>query len=75
VLLDRRALTQGIANESILELAEYELARTWFGWRVRPALEDQILMGRGVGLYGLIVAAEGAAQTSDTEWSRFLSNL
>jgi hypothetical protein len=59
VLLDRRALTQGVADESILELAEYELARTWFGWRVRPASEDQILMGRGVGLYGLILAAEG----------------
>jgi hypothetical protein len=58
VLLDHRALTQGLANESILELAEYELARTWFGWRVRPAPETQILMGRGVGLFGLIVAAE-----------------
>jgi len=57
-LLDRRALTQGLANESILQLAEYELARTWFGWRVRPAPETQILMGRGVGLFGLIIAAE-----------------
>ena len=58
VLLDHRAWTQGLANESILELAEYELARTWFGWSVRPAPETQILMGRGVGLFGLIVAAE-----------------
>ena len=58
VLLDRRAFTQGVANESILELAEYELARTWFGWRVRPTSEAQILMGRGVGLFGQIVAAE-----------------
>ena len=58
-LLDRRALAQGVANESILELAEYELARTWFGWRVKPRPEAQILMGRGVGLFGLIVAAEG----------------
>jgi hypothetical protein len=57
-LLDRRAFTQGLANESILELAEYELARTWFGWSVRPTPETQILMGRGVGLFGLIVAAE-----------------
>ena len=57
-LVDRRALTQGVANESILELAEYELSRTWFGWRVRPRPEAQILMGRGVGLFGLIVAAE-----------------
>jgi len=58
-LLDRRALAQGVANESILELAEYELSRTWFGWRVRPRPEAQILMGRGVGLFGLIVAADG----------------
>jgi len=57
-ILDRRALTEGVANESTLELAEYELARTWFGWRVRPSPEAQILMGRGVGLFGLIVAAE-----------------
>jgi hypothetical protein len=36
VLLDSRALAQGLTNEGILQLAEYELARTWFGWRVRP---------------------------------------
>ena len=58
VLLDHRAFAQGVANEPILELAEYELARTWFGWRVRPSPEAQILMGRGVGLFGLVVAAE-----------------
>jgi len=58
VLLDRQALAQGLGNESILELAEYELARTWFGWRVRPTPETQILMGRGVGLFGLVIAAE-----------------
>src|SRR5260370_6847209 len=61
-LLDRRALAQSIANEAILELAEYELARTWFGWRVRPRPEAQILMGRGVGLFGLVLAAEGRGQ-------------
>ena len=43
----------------MLQLAEYELARTWFGWRVRPRPEAQILMGRGVGLFGLVIAAEG----------------
>jgi len=72
VLLDRRALTQGVANESILELAEYELARTWFGWRVRPAPEDQILMGRGVGLYGLILAAEGRGSDERNRMVAFL---
>lgn len=59
VLLGPRALRQGLADEAVLELAEYELARTWFGWRVRPRPEAQILMGRGVGLFSLVIAAEG----------------
>lgn len=58
-LLDSRVLSQGLANEAVLQLAEYELSRTWFGWRVRPRPEAQILMGRGVGLFGLVIAAEG----------------
>jgi hypothetical protein len=62
VLLDPRALQQGIASEAVLQLAEYELARTWFGWRVRPRPEAQILMGRGLGVFGLVLAAEGRGQ-------------
>jgi hypothetical protein len=62
VLLDPRAFEQGIGNESVLQLAEYELARTWFGWRVRPRPEAQILMGRGVGLFGLVIAAEARGE-------------
>jgi hypothetical protein len=62
VLLDPRAFQQGISSEPVLQLAEYELARTWFGWRVRPRPEAQILMGRGVGLFGLVIAAEGRGQ-------------
>jgi hypothetical protein len=58
VLLDSRAFAQGVSTEPVLQLGEYELARTWFGWRVRPRPEAQILMGRGVGLFGLVVAAE-----------------
>jgi hypothetical protein len=58
VLLDSRAFAQGITNEGVLQLCEYELARTWFGWRVRPLPEARILMGRGVGLFGEVVAAE-----------------
>ncbi len=57
-LLDSNAIARGVADESVLQLAEYELARTWFGWRVRPYPEAQILMGRGVGLFGLVIAAE-----------------
>ncbi len=61
-LLDSRALQQGVASEAVLQLAEYELTRTWYGWRVRPRPEAQILMGRGVGLFGLVIAAEGRGQ-------------
>jgi hypothetical protein len=72
VLLDRRAFVQGVASESTLELAEYELARTWFGWRVRPSPEAQILMGRGVGLFGLVVAAEERGQDQRRRMAAFL---
>ncbi len=72
VLLDHRAFAQGVANESMLELAEYELARTWFGWRVRPSPEAQILMGRGVGLFSLIVAAEERGQDQRHRMAAFL---
>jgi hypothetical protein len=61
-LLDSQAFSRGIADEAVLELVEYELARTWFGWRVRPQLEARILMGSGVGLFGTIVVAEARGQ-------------
>ncbi len=57
-LLNSSAFAQGIAGESVLETMEYELTRTWFGWRTRPTPEAEILMGRGVGLFGLVLAAE-----------------
>ena len=57
-LLDPRTIAQGLGSEAVLQLAEYELAQSWFGWRVRPTPEAQILMGRGVGLFGLVIAAE-----------------
>jgi hypothetical protein len=72
VLFDHRAFAQGVANESVLELAEYELARTWFGWRVRPSPEAQILMGRGAGLFGLVVAAEARGQDQRRRMVAFL---
>jgi hypothetical protein len=61
-LLDPRSFAQGIAGEPTMQLAEYELARTWFGWRVRPEPKAQILMGRGVGLFGLVVIAQNGGQ-------------
>jgi hypothetical protein len=62
VLLGPRAIAQGVANEAVLQLTEYELTRTWFGWRVRPRPEARILMGRGVGLFGLVITAEARGQ-------------
>jgi hypothetical protein len=58
VLLDSHILRQPVASEPTLQLAEYELTRTWFGWMIRPSADAQILMGRGVGLFGLVIAAE-----------------
>ena len=58
-LLDRRIFTQDFTGERILMLAEYELAQTWFGWRVRPTPEARLLMGRGAALFAVVVAAEG----------------
>jgi hypothetical protein len=62
VLLDPRIFPHGIASEEVLQLTEYEFTRSWFGWRVRPRPEAQILMGRGVGLFGLVIAAESRGQ-------------
>jgi hypothetical protein len=72
VLFDHRAFAQGFANESMLELAEYEFAGTWFGWRVRPSPEAQMLMGRGVRLFSLVVAAEGRSQDERHRMVAFL---
>ena len=41
VLLDSRSFAKGVSSEDVLELAEYELAQTWFGWRVRPLPEAE----------------------------------
>jgi len=57
VLLDARAFSAGLSSEPVLELAEYELARSWFGWIVRPDPTAQILLGRGAGLYAVTLAA------------------
>lgn len=57
VLLDTRAFAAGLSSEPVMELAEYELARSWFGWIVRPDPTAQILMGRGAGLYAVTLAA------------------
>jgi hypothetical protein len=58
VLLDGRTIAQGISSEPVLELAEYELASSWFGWRTRASLESKIVLERGIGLFAVVRAAE-----------------
>src|SRR5712692_1455405 len=62
VLLDPRAIVHDFASSTILELSEYELARTWFGWRLHPRPGAELLMGRGARLFALVVAAEARGQ-------------
>lgn len=58
VLFDHRAVALGLASGPVLDLADYELARTWFGWRVRPRAEADLLLGRGMALFAAVHAAE-----------------
>ncbi|MGB6430316.1 MAG: hypothetical protein WBF06_07000 [Candidatus Acidiferrales bacterium] len=67
VLLDSRAFAAGLSSEPVLELAEYELARSWFGWIVRPNPAAQILMGRGAGLYAVTLAARARGGESERD--------
>jgi hypothetical protein len=59
VLFDHRAIALGLASGPVLDLADYELARTWFGWHVRPRPEAELLLGRGMALFAALHAAEG----------------
>ena len=58
VLLDHDAVRLGVASEPVLDLADYELAHTWFGWHVLPQPQAEILLGRGMALCASILAAE-----------------
>ncbi|HZP34386.1 MAG TPA: M1 family aminopeptidase [Candidatus Acidoferrales bacterium] len=58
VLLDHRAVALGLATDPVLDLADYELARTWFGWHVRPRPEVDLLLGRGMAIFAGVLAAE-----------------
>jgi Peptidase family M1 domain len=57
VLLDRRAIAK-ISTEPVLELVEYELARTWLGWRAQVDPDSELLLGRGLGLFAVALVAE-----------------
>lgn len=58
VLFDHRAVALGFASDPVLELADYELARTWFGWHARPQADAELLLGRGMALCASVLAAE-----------------
>jgi Peptidase family M1 domain len=58
VLFDRRGVAAGLAIDSVLNVADYELAQTWFGWHVRPEPEADLLLGRGMAFFAALHAAE-----------------
>ncbi len=58
ILLDQRAFERGISSEPVLELAEYELAQTWFGWRVQVSPAAQYLLRDGLARFAVLAAAE-----------------
>ena len=56
-LLDKRAFARGISSEPVLELVEYEIAQTWFGWRVQVRPDAEVLLRDGMALFAVIDAA------------------
>jgi len=76
VILDERAMQQGIDAEPVLERAEYELARIWFGWHVRSAPDSQVLLGGGLSWYAVTRAAlaRGGAAARKDEVDRLLAD-
>jgi hypothetical protein len=62
VLFDYRAVASGLATAPVLDLADYELARTWFGWHVRPRPEAELLLGRGMAILAALHAAEARGE-------------
>jgi hypothetical protein len=75
VLFDRRAVALGLASDAVLDLADYELARTWFGWHVRPEAETDLLLGRGMALFAAVHAAEarGGSAARRHEMARLIA--
>jgi hypothetical protein len=57
LLLGSRAFTD-LASEPVLRVAEAELVRIWFGWRVPLRSDVDTLLGRGLGLFAVALAAE-----------------
>jgi hypothetical protein len=58
ILLDQRAFARGLTSEPVLELAEYELAQSWFGWRVQVPPAAQYLLRDGLARFAVLAAGE-----------------
>jgi len=76
LLLGPRAFAQGIAGEPVLRLAEAELVRIWFGWRVPLRPEVETLLGPGLGMFAVAMAAEarGGQEARRLEVARLLAD-
>ncbi len=57
-LLNRQAFALGISSETFLDLAEHELAHTWFGQAIEPRPRAEASLGEGLAEYAVVVAAE-----------------
>jgi hypothetical protein len=75
VLFDHRALSLGLSSGPVLDLADYELARTWFGWHIRPQPGTDLLLGRGIGMFAAVLAAQGrgGAAVRDQQIARLIA--
>ncbi len=57
-LVNTQAFALGISSDAFLDLAEHELARTWFGELMAPRPAVEPVLGEGLAEYAKIVAAE-----------------
>jgi hypothetical protein len=75
LLLGPRAFSEGLASEAVLQVAEAELARIWFGWRLPLRSDVDTLLGRGLGRFAVTLAAEArsGAPVRHSEIARLLA--
>ncbi len=57
-LLNRQAFALGITSDAFLDLADHELANTWFGQAIVPRRRVEPALGEGLAEYAALVAAE-----------------
>ncbi len=72
-LLERQAFALGVTSDAFLDLAEHELAHTWFGLLIAPRPEAALVLGEGLCDYAVLVAAE--ARSGEAERRRRIAVL